>query len=166
MRLRRSAWLKIVRGWDSMQRKYCKCLPVSYFSLGMGLWPLLEAGTGQGRPFVWTKTSTHTSSYKSQGWGRRQSCWSPAQRQQSLNVGPGKMTWLEISWSYACLGPSETGPEICLACLSFLILLKPWSHLFPENFALLLWQAGSLPLLFCISISEDLRNVLVESVPL
>lgn len=34
-----------------MWGKYCKRLPISYFSPGMGLWPLLEAGTGLGRPF-------------------------------------------------------------------------------------------------------------------
>lgn len=84
MRLRKSAQLKKVRGWDSMRAKYCERLPISYFSLGMGLWPLLEAGTGLSRPFVWTKTSTHTSSCKPQRWGRRQSCSSPAQKGSSL----------------------------------------------------------------------------------
>lgn len=98
MRLWKSAQLKIVGGWDSIWGKYCKCLPISYISLDMGLWPLLEAGTGLGRPVVWTKTSTHTSSWKPQHWGRRQQSWSsPAHRQQSFNAWPGKMAWLEIS---------------------------------------------------------------------
>lgn len=167
IRLRKSPQLKTVRSWDSLRGKYCKRLPVSYFSLGVYLLMLLETETGLDGPFIWTKMTTHMSSCKPRCCGERQSRLSPARRQQSLNSGPDvPRTGLEVSWSRACLGPAGIYPGICLAWLSFLILSEPWSHLFAEDFERLLLQAGSLPLLFCIRISGDLLNVLVESIPL
>lgn len=167
IRLRKSPQLEILRSWDSLRGKYCKCLPISYFSLGVYLLMLLETETDG--PFTWTKMTIHTcmSSHKPRCCGERQSWLSPAWRQQSLHDGPDvPRTRLEISQSSACLGPAGIYPGICLAWLSFLILSEPWSHLFAEDFERLLLQAGSLPLLFCIRISGDLLNVLVESIPL
>lgn len=69
-----------------MQGKYYKHLPIYCFLLGMGIWQLLEAGTGLCGSFVRTKMSTHASSCKSQCWGKRQQLCSSLHKGSRLLV--------------------------------------------------------------------------------
>lgn len=130
--------------------KYCKCSPISQFAVDMAY------GSAGGRN--WARQTLclnqiHLQVNHNAGVEGSNCMQPPKQRQASLNACPGKMTVLEISWSHACLGPSGTGPEICLAWQSFLILLKPLSHLFPQDFECVLWQ---LEVCHCCSASVSL----------